>query len=349
MSLSPAANSSPPPSSETQALTDALSLSFKILRIVMIALLVLTVLRSALFIVPQQQNAFVLRFGRITGHGDARIRGPGPHLAFPSPIDEIVRLPGDQMLTLHSDSFYHGLDDRTTTPIDRMRRRPYFHATLTADRNLLHSRWTLRYTVTLPDAYVFDFRHIERLILLELDRAVLLAMVHTPVDKALRADREIRETVQRRLTQRVDALGLGIRVHQVEADRITPPPAIAGAFDSVIAAEQESNEIVSQSRIDAARIVGDARATAADRLAAAQAFAVRMSEKTAADAARLQALQAAGLTSTGSVLTEAMRMERVARLLAGDNAPRIIRLRAAPAHRELRLHLSGDPTAAINR
>ncbi len=328
---------------ETQALSEALRLSFGILRVVMIALLVMTLIRTSVFVVSQQQRAFVLRFGRVTGIGEERIRQPGPHLAFPSPIDEIVRLPGDQVLTIESDSFHHGLDRRTTAPeAHHGHRRPYFRATITGDRNLLHSRWTLRYTVSAPEKYVFSFHPTERLLRLELDRAVIQAMAHTNVDRALRADRELRETVHRLLAQRIDELGLGIRIHQIEADRITPPPAVADTFDNVIMAEQESNELVSQARVEAARIVGEARAAAADRRAAAQATALHLSGKSAADAAAFSALQTTGIDSADNILARTMQWNRISRAFRGDDAPRIIRLRSAPERREIRLQLSGE-------
>lgn len=341
----------PPPSGplpEGRALADALRLSFAVLRVVMIVLLLLTLMRSSLFVVPQQQRAFVLRFGRITGHGDARIRGPGPHLAFPAPIDEIVRLPGEQMLTVRSDSFDHGLDEADSGGLTLgQRRRPFFNAVMTSDRNLLHAQWTLRYTVVLPDIYVFGFDDMQRLLRHELDRAVLLAAARTDVDRALRADREWREAVHLILNQRIDALGLGVRIHQVEVDRISPPPAVAGAFDNVIMAEQQSNELVSQARIEAARIVGEARGRAAARLADARGAAARLTEKAAADAATLSEMLTVGLDAPDNLLSTVLRLDRVSRILAGERAPRIIRLRPAPDRREIRLLLGGEsPVAA---
>ncbi len=327
----------------SEALSDALRLSFGVLRVVMIILLALTLLRSSLFVVPQQEKAFVLRFGRMTGIGDDRIREPGPHLAFPAPIDEIVRLPGERILTLHTDSFHHGLDNPDSDRATRhAQRRPYFRATMTADRNLLHSRWTLRYTVLSPDAYVFSFSAIERLLRLELDRAIVHAMARTEVDRALRADRELRETVHRILAHRIDTLNLGIRIHEVEADRITPPPAVADMFDNVIKAEQESNQRVSQARIEAARIVGEARAQAADRQAAAQAIALNLTGKSEADAATLTSLQTAGIDAPDNILARTLYMQRLAHVFQSEDSPRVIRLRPPPSHREIRLHISGD-------
>lgn len=335
----------------TAALSDALRLSFGALRVVMIVLLALTLLRSSLFIVPQQERAFVLRFGRITGIGDARIREPGLHLAFPTPIDEIVRLPGERILTIHSDSFHHGLDAPDTDPAGRhaQRRRPYFRATLTADRNLLHSQWTLRYTVVSPDAYLFSFNAIDRLLRLELDRAIVQAMARTDVDRALRADRELRETVHGILAQRIDALALGIRIHQVDAERISPPPAVADRFDNVIKAEQEGNQLVSRARIEAARIIGEARAEAADRLATAQAFALNLAGKSAADATTLRALEAVGIDAPDTTLAQALALERLSRAFQDEDGPRIIRLRPPAPHREIRLQLSGETARPADR
>src|SRR5688572_7214176 len=84
----------------SRALADALRSSFVIVKILMVGLVILFFF-SGIFTVPSQERAIVLRFGRPVGTGDAQLLGPGLHWSFPSPIDEVVRIPiaENQMVT----------------------------------------------------------------------------------------------------------------------------------------------------------------------------------------------------------------------------------------------------------
>ena len=70
----------------TQALSDALSSSFIIVKILMVVLIV-AFLGSGVFRVKSNQEAILLRFGKATR---AETLKPGLHWAFPYPIDEKV-------------------------------------------------------------------------------------------------------------------------------------------------------------------------------------------------------------------------------------------------------------------
>src|SRR5437867_11984961 len=84
-----------------QALSEALRSSFAILKIIMIGLVVLF-LFSGFFTVGTQEKAIILRFGVPVGGGDGQLLSPGPHWAFPPPIDEIVKIPVGQVQSVLS-------------------------------------------------------------------------------------------------------------------------------------------------------------------------------------------------------------------------------------------------------
>ena len=73
-----------------KSLSDALRLSFFILKIIMIVL-VIAFLISGFKTVDSGEKAMVLRFGAIRGVGEERVLGPGWHWVFPYPIDELSR------------------------------------------------------------------------------------------------------------------------------------------------------------------------------------------------------------------------------------------------------------------
>ncbi|MBA7650453.1 hypothetical protein ES703_58259 [subsurface metagenome] len=66
-----------------KSLSEALRISFIILKIIMIVL-VIVFLASGFRTVGSDEQALVLRFGKIRGVGENRLLGPGAHWVFPN-------------------------------------------------------------------------------------------------------------------------------------------------------------------------------------------------------------------------------------------------------------------------
>ncbi|HPC95545.1 MAG TPA: SPFH domain-containing protein [Sedimentisphaerales bacterium] len=89
-----------------KSLSEALRLSFFILKIIMIVL-VIAFLISGFKTVESGEKAMVLRFGAIRGVGEERVLGPGWHWVFPYPIDELVKIPVEAQINLPITSFWY--------------------------------------------------------------------------------------------------------------------------------------------------------------------------------------------------------------------------------------------------
>ena len=89
-----------------KSLSEALRISFIILKVIMIVLIV-AFLASGFETVGSEEQALVLRFGKIRGVGEKRLLGPGPHWILPYPIDEIVKIPVKTQVNLPIDSFWY--------------------------------------------------------------------------------------------------------------------------------------------------------------------------------------------------------------------------------------------------
>ena len=64
-------------------------------------------LLSGQFIVGPDEQAFVLRFGRLVGdEGEQIIEAGRWHWAFPKPVDKVVRIPVRQARTVRTDHFW---------------------------------------------------------------------------------------------------------------------------------------------------------------------------------------------------------------------------------------------------
>jgi modulator of FtsH protease HflK len=90
-----------------KSLSEALGLSFVILKVVMIVL-VLAFLASGFKTVGNDEQALVLRFGAVRGHTqEGRVLGPGWHWVLPYPIDEVVKIPVAKQTDLAVTSFWY--------------------------------------------------------------------------------------------------------------------------------------------------------------------------------------------------------------------------------------------------
>lgn len=178
----------------SKSLSEALGISFVILKIIMVVL-VLAFLASGFKTVGSDERAIVLRFGKIQGIGEKRLLGPGPHWILPYPIDEIVKIPVESTVNLPIDSFWYyerpedvlagqrrpvrpdlPLDptrdgycltrsDRTAgaTPVAAAANLPAGAAGDGSDYNIVHTKWQITYQINDPEqffrnVYVRDIR-----------------------------------------------------------------------------------------------------------------------------------------------------------------------------------------------
>ena len=89
-----------------KSLSEALRISFIILKVIMIVL-VIAFLASGIETVDSEEQALVLRFGEVQGEGEERLLGPGPHWILPYPINEIVKIPVEAKVNLPINSFWY--------------------------------------------------------------------------------------------------------------------------------------------------------------------------------------------------------------------------------------------------
>lgn len=92
-----------------KSLSDALRISFAILKVIMIVLVV-AFLASGFKTVGSNEQALRLLFGRIQGVGEERVLDSDWHWVFPYPVGEIVRIPVKKQIKLAINSFWYWED-----------------------------------------------------------------------------------------------------------------------------------------------------------------------------------------------------------------------------------------------
>ncbi len=337
-------HAAPPPATPgAGALVEALDVSFRLLRWAMAALAAVYLL-TGLFIVPQHERALVLVFGRITGEGDARIRGPGIHWTLPRPFAEIVRIETERVQTVSAGEL--PAEGAELPPEAGFADPAWDTFFLTGDANLLSARWSLRYTIADPEAFLFRFRDAVGLLEAELNQAVVQTAARFDVEAALRTDVErFRAEVGDRLRERIRELGLGVRIERIELVGVRPPAAVAHAFEAVVQAEQERSRQMSEARAYAARRGQEAFGEAARTVAEAEADRDRWVASAAADAAVFRAVLEKERENPG-VLRETLRQDAIRRAFAGVGHLWFIRPGEA-GRRELRVLLSPERRALM--
>lgn len=324
------------------ALSDALRLAFRALRFALM-LGILAYAASGIFIVNQHERAIVLHFGRASGLGADRTKGPGLHWTWPRPISEIIRIPTERVQTLSSRRFWYARpaafqDDPEPTASLRPDLDGYV---LTGDANLLHTRWAVRFSIALPFTYQFEHAQPEETLLDELDRAVVRASAQLPIDRALRTDlAHFRERVEAELRDRVAALQLGVRIHGVDLLGIAPPTAVAAAFDQVTQSAQERDQRVSDARAYAIRTRNEALAESDRRLAEGAAARQQRVSAVAARADAFTSLRAAWQKHP-DLVEQTLRQDALREVLAKAGR-KIVVTDAAPGQ-QLRLNFGAPP------
>lgn len=286
-----------------KSLSEALRISFIILKIIMIVLIILFFASGFRTVGPDEQ-AIVLRFGRIKPVGEERVLGPGPHWVFPYPIDQIVKIPVEKTVSLAINSFWYfqtkeeildeGPQKRSRPPqelnpvkdgycITRSEKRSRIAADSGgSDYNIVHTKWQLIYQIEKPEEFFksvyvedvkpgqsyFDVMTESITPLLEnlIEDAIVTTMVNYTVDEAIYSQARIPDQVNRLLQEKLDGIGSGIRVVSVQLTRSTWPRQIDKAFEDFISVSQASQTAIGEARTYAEETLNETAGPVAEGL-----------------------------------------------------------------------------------
>ncbi|MBA7701416.1 Modulator of FtsH protease HflK [subsurface metagenome] len=306
-----------------KSLSEALRISFIILKIIMIVL-VIVFLASGFRTVGPDEQALVLRFGKIRGVAEKRILEPGPHWVFPYPIDEIIKIPVAKKINMPVNSFWYpemlppGPKERIRiaeplNPVEdgycitRSEERTQSVSVSTgSDYSIIHSKWQLTYQIDDPErffknVYIEDVKpgqsyfdvitkSITPFLKAMFDDAVVTAMVHYTIDEALSSQDTIPDDVRKLLQEKLSKIESGIKVVSVELTDTIWPRQVNEAFLATHKASQERQKAVSEARTYAGNTLSEAAGLASEKIAQARAYRTKVVETARADAEYLQKL-----------------------------------------------------------
>ncbi|MBN2211606.1 MAG: hypothetical protein JW709_09450 [Sedimentisphaerales bacterium] len=301
------------------ALADALRISFKVLKLVMIVV-VIVFIASGVYQVPSNEVAVVLRFGRVTGTGANRIKEPGLHWSFPRPIDERIMIPrGKQQLDV--DDFWYfmtkeeraGLKQSFAGPTLQFLQDGYSLTStrglegkttssekgVIADYSIMHSQWRIEYAVSEPPVFIeklwdgteAGWSDVERLIRDVLAAAVIKASGHRDVWATITREEEaFRWEVESLVKDRMIDLNVGLTIDQVifTGKKIIPPRQVQAEYERFTTAKTNAEKMKTSAGAKASEIRNTAESEAKVMVATAEAYRKSIVEAARSDAQRLE-------------------------------------------------------------
>jgi len=239
-----------------KALVDALQVTFKLLKLLMIVAVIWYIAYGA-FQVKPEEVALIKRFGKVVGTGEDRELKQGLHWAWPYPIDDRIIIRKDKR-SANVDFWYQMSAQEKATG-----QSANFGASLTpgvdsfvitGDANILHIGMIIKYRVV--DAYEYvsnvadagnpNIVNPETTIINDLtSAAVIHAAGQFKVDDLLGGKKEaFSSIVKKYLDNSIREINCGLQLEDVLISKIEPPRQVVKDFNEVRnAAEQMHGSI----------------------------------------------------------------------------------------------------------
>ncbi|RJP30484.1 MAG: hypothetical protein C4547_16670 [Phycisphaerales bacterium] len=255
----------------SQSLADALRASFQILKYLMFGLVIVYLFSGVTFVQPSEK-AVVARVGRILD----KVHDPGLLLAWPYPIDDVIRLPVAEAKDLVIDSHMLALSDeekkRGLTFVQRGHGRGLNPVTdgalLTGDKGLVHVQWVATYKIDKLSDYIRNLQGRNR----EAAEGLLTALVeHAAIDVAssMRAEdvyrrrlEEFRVAVRNRVNADLEALESGVTLTDLKVPVSIVPIQVRDDFEETQRAENRRRTKIQEAEKEQTRILNDAAGSA---------------------------------------------------------------------------------------
>lgn len=331
----------------SQALQEALSSSFGIVKAIMV-ILVVVFFGSGFFTVSSQERAIVLRFGRLVGTGEEQLLRAGPHWSFPYPIDEVVKIPFSQIQTVTSTTGWYAttpeMEATNSEPLAGSTLNPAADGyTLTSDTNIIHVRATLRYRINNPLNYILKFVSASDLVQNALNNALFYASAQFSADRALFRDiSAFKEKIAARVAQLVEQQELGISVEQVDVKAIAPR-YVRPSFEAVLAAEVERRQTNELAQSYANKVRSGAQGEAAGLINAGEVDRTRLIQAITAEA-KYFTNQLPHYRSNPQLFMARLWTETLSRIMTNSGVEKFPLLRRSDGRpEELRILLGREP------
>jgi membrane protease subunit HflK len=238
-----------------------------------LAVLVIAVvgwLASGLYTVNPGEQAALRLVGKFQN-----LNGPGLHWFWPSPIGKVDVVSVDQVQTLE-------LGFRGDIPIIEE------SSMITGDENIVEVGLVVQYDIKDLESYLFRAVDPDGETLKDAAETALRQVVGSkPIDSTLiDAREEVQAETKVLLQGLLDLYETGINVREVKLQNVRPPAEVQDAFDDVVRARENREQIINLAEAYQEDIIPRARGEASKMKQAAEAYSRERTEKAEGQAGR---------------------------------------------------------------
>ena len=318
-----------------ESIKDAVGTIFAVVKIAMVVLIIAFCF-SGIGYLEQYEKGILFRFGSM--HEDVK-EEPGLVLALPYPIDELITVPAKRTQSLESTTFWYKLSDaeKKTGITDKIPQslKPQVDGYLiTADRNIIHARCTLKYRIRNPVNYSFRSANTEQLIRACLDNVMLKISGKITIDEALKNKNMFAQEVTSILTELLHKMDIGVEIDPVDI-RLSWPRQLASDINEVVKVEQKYQQNVAAAKVYAQNQQDFAESQAQKVKFEANTWATRKISRSKADAATFKKMYPL-YKKNPNIITRTLYQDRMRKIMANVDEIFIIE---QSDNREIRINL----------
>ncbi|HSD91967.1 MAG TPA: FtsH protease activity modulator HflK [Methyloceanibacter sp.] len=215
--------------------------------------------------VNPDEVGIVLRFGEYV-----RQMPPGLNFRWPYPIEQ-VELPKVTRINRIEIGMRGSSDTRDAS--STIRDVPEESLMLTGDENIVDIDFVVFWQISDAPDYLFNIQNPEGTVKAVAESAMREIVGQSDIEPILTAARAQTEQSAQQLIQRIlNSYGAGIRVVQVQLQKVDPPAQVIDAFRDVQAARADQERLQNEAQAYANRVVPEARGEAERILQAAQGY-----------------------------------------------------------------------------
>ncbi len=234
---------------------------------------------SGIYLVAPEQQAVVVRFGRVF---EKRVL-PGIHYHLPFPVESVIKL---KALETKRVTVGVEMPDQVLARSGAENPAQY----LTGDQNLINVQMAVQFSVKEPSAYLFNSQDAAGLVSRAVESAFTATIAGQGVDSLLTTGKIAVQTATWQLSQEMlDYYSSGVSISSVNIESVSPPAGAADAFREVASARADrdriineaygyANDAVAKAHGEAGKLLNDAESYRERRINEAQGEAERFAK-----------------------------------------------------------------------
>jgi membrane protease subunit HflK len=221
---------------------------------------------SGIYTVQPSEQGVVLRFGKFD-----RITQNGLNYHLPYPIESVLTPNVTENRRVDVGIRISG--EATQRSTVGMRELPQESLMLTGDENIVDVSFSVFWVVSDAADYLFNVQNVEGTIRAVAESAMREIIGRSELQPILTGARQTTEAqVQDLMQAALDGYGAGVRITQVQLQKVDPPQQVIDAFRDVQAARADQERLQNEAQSYANRVVPEARGEGARITQAAEAY-----------------------------------------------------------------------------